>query len=298
MNSTLKITPNDLPRTDEATVPNNKELIIESENGLYKRDLASLRFERDNLEQVGIVDATINTLYDTKQQFTSVASTITKRLPFRGAIAAYYSFNPSSNNDFVINRKRNFPLPLNHVAVNSTQSTGNNNVQSLLITNGIVIPKGTYRCRAVSSYTVRNPGRYYEEEGVYVGEVYGCNLITDLFQYDSPQRSMLVSDLKHVPVNGLLGKTTITSIIDGYFHVCKTTPIGLRVSTDGNVSIGDGSLNVRTQPKPSVDKFSHYYGNSWPVQLTIELVDVEDIFNLLSVNYEGESTSNNILVTE
>lgn len=297
MSSTLKISPNELPRT-ETTIPGSKELIIESENGLYKRDLASLRFSKENLEQANIIDTTDNTLANTSQRFDSIVSTIQKRIPFRGAIAAYFNFNPSSNLDFVINRKTNFPLPLNHVAANSTEYTGDINIQSLLISNGIVIPKGTYRCRAASAFTVRNPGRYYEEEDVFVGDIYGCNLHTDLFQYDSPQRSMLVSDVKHVPVNGLLGKTTVTSIIDGYFHVCKTTPIGLRVSTDGNVSIGDGSLNVQVQPKPSVDKFSHYYGNSWPIQLTLELIDVEDIFNLLSIDYQGDTDSNNILVTE
>lgn len=297
MKPSLKLTPSDLPQTD-TIIPNDKELVIESENGLYKRDLASLRFNRDNLEQINIVDATDNILSNTSQRFDSISSTIQKRIPFRGAIAAYFNFNPSSNLDFVINRQTNFPLPLNHIAVNSTESTGDLNIQSLLINNGVVIPKGTYRCRAASAFTIRNPGRYYEEEDVYVGDIYGCNLITDLFQYDSPQRSMLVSDVKHVPVNGLLGKTTVTSIIDGYFHVCRTTPIGLRVSTDGNVSIGDGSLNVNVQPKPSVDKFSHYYGNSWPIQLTLELIDVEDIFNLLSINYQNETDSNNILVTD
>jgi len=297
MKPSLKLTPSDLPQTDTA-IPNNKELVIESENGLYKRDLESLRFDRDNLEQANIIENTINNLTNTSQRFDSISSTIQKRIPFRGAIAAYFNFNPSSNLDFVINRQTNFPLPLNHVAANSTESTGDLNILGLLINNGVVIPKGTYRCRAASTFTVRNPGRYYEEEDVFVGDIYGCNLITDLFQYDSPQRSMLVSDVKHVPVNGLLGKTTITSIIDGYFHVCRTTPIGLRVSTDGNVSIGDGSLNVNVQPKPSVDEFSHYYGNSWPIQLTLELIDVEDIFNLLSVNYQQETDSNNILVTE
>jgi hypothetical protein len=297
MKPSLKLTPSDLPQTD-TTIPNNKELVIESENGLYKRDLESLRFDRDNLEQANIIENTINNLTNTSQRFDSISSTIQKRIPFRGAIAAYFNFNPSSNLDFVINRQTNFPLPLNHVAANSTESTGDLNILGLLINNGVVIPKGTYRCRAASTFTVRNPGRYYEEEDVFVGDIYGCNLITDLFQYDSPQRSMLVSDVKHVPVNGLLGKTTITSIIDGYFHVCRTTPIGLRVSTDGNVSIGDGSLNVNVQPKPSVDEFSHYYGNSWPIQLTLELIDVEDIFNLLSVNYQQETDSNNILVTE
>ena len=297
MKPSLKLTPSDLPQTD-TTIPNNKELVIESENGLYKRDLESLRFDRDNLEQINIIDNTINNLSNTSQRFDSISSTIQKRIPFRGAIAAYFNFNPSSNLDFVINRQTNFPLPLNHVAANSTESTGDLNIMGLLINNGVVIPKGTYRCRAASTFTVRNPGRYYEEEDVFVGDIYGCNLITDLFQYDSPQRSMLVSDVKHVPVNGLLGKTTITSIIDGYFHVCRTTPIGLRVSTDGNVSIGDGSLNVNVQPKPPVGEFSHYYGNSWPIQLTLELIDVEDIFNLLSVNYQEETDSNNILVTE
>lgn len=297
MKPSLKLTPSDLPQTD-TTIPNNKELVIESENGLYKRDLESLRFDRDNLEQANIIENTIKNLTNTSQRFDSISSTIQKRIPFRGAIAAYFNFNPSSNLDFVINRQTNFPLPLNHVAANSTESTGDLNILGLLINNGVVIPKGTYRCRAASTFTVRNPGRYYEEEDVFVGDIYGCNLITDLFQYDSPQRSMLVSDVKHVPVNGLLGKTTITSIIDGYFHVCRTTPIGLRVSTDGNVSIGDGSLNVNVQPKPSVDEFSHYYGNSWPIQLTLELIDVEDIFNLLSVNYQQETDSNNILVTE
>lgn len=297
MKPSLKISPNELPQSD-TTIPNSKELVIESENGLYKRDLASLRFNSDNLEQINIIDATNNILSNTSQRFDSISSTIQKRIPFRGAIAAYFNFNPSSNLDFVINRQTNFPLPLNHIAINSTESTGDLNVQSLLINNGVVIPKGTYRCRAASAFTIRNPGRYYEEEDVYVGDIYGCNLITDLFQYDSPQRSMLVSDVKHVPVNGLLGKTTVTSIIDGYFHVCRTTPIGLRVSTDGNVSIGDGSLNVNVQPKPSVDKFSHYYGNSWPIQLTLELIDVEDIFNLLSINYQNETDSNNILVTD
>jgi len=297
MKPSLKLTPSDLPQTDTA-IPNNKELVIESENGLYKRDLESLRFDRDNLEQANIIENTIKNLSNTSQRFDSISSTIQKRIPFRGAIAAYFNFNPSSNLDFVINRQTNFPLPLNHVAANSTESTGDLNIMGLLINNGVVIPKGTYRCRAASTFTVRNPGRYYEEEDVFVGDIYGCNLITDLFQYDSPQRSMLVSDVKHVPVNGLLGKTTITSIIDGYFHVCRTTPIGLRVSTDGNVSVGDGSLNVNVQPKPSVDEFSHYYGNSWPIQLTLELIDVEDIFNLLSVNYQEETDSNNILVTE
>lgn len=292
----ITISKDNLPRTDEVNVPLSRTGIIESEDGLYRRKLQDLQFNQSSLEQGAVITETDNKLIAAKNSLANTASTISRRLPFRGAIAAYFNFNPSSNNDFIINRQTNVPLPLNHVAVNSTEYIGDVNVQSLLIANGIVIPKGTYRCRAASAFTVRNPGRYYEQEGIYVGETYGCNLLTDLFQYDSPQRSMLVSDVKHVPVNGLLGKTTITSVIDGFFHVCRTTPIGLRVSTDGNVSIGDGSLNIQYQPRPPVNVFTHYYGNSWPVQLTIELVDREDIFNLLDVNYEA-SISNRAITT-
>jgi len=112
--------------------------------------------------------------------------------------------------------------------------------------------------------------------------------MTDLYQYDSPSRSMLISDIKHVPVAGLYGKTAITSTIFGFFNICRTSPVGLRVSTDGNISVGDGSLNVSTIPKPPVGDFAHYYGTSWPVQLTCELIDLEDIFNIGDVNYEAD----------
>lgn len=281
----INISFRDLPYNSNVSL--DDKLIIDTEDDLTVLPLNKLKISSQNTEFANKIDAISTYIQTAEERFGILLPTYVPRSKFKGAIAAYYSSYPPNNVDFTINNKINIPIPLNHISANALQTYQGSSASGVLLSNAIVIPKGTYKMRSACCFSIRNPGDYYELGGEYVGEAYGCNIVTDFVQYDSPRRTMLVSSIKNIPVIALDSKTTITSIIDGYFYICKTSQVGLRVSTDGNISIGDGSLNTSIVPKPQLINYANYYGVSWPVQLILELLNEEDIFNLGNIDLEN-----------
>jgi len=287
MSKSVAINLNNLPSNN---LPQSSDsIVIDTENGLKTINIRDIKFENYNTQFGGLVENTeigINNVYN---DFIEKQSSIETGSKVKDVIVAYFRNSPHLNEDFVAINEVDKVLPVNHLAVNTMKKYYNITRNTDIFSDeGILLPPGTYRVRAAASFSVRNPGRYFENTNIFVGDPYGCAIATDIAQLDSPQRSMLVSSIKYIPANYLTGKTSITSTIDGYFNICKTVRVGFRVSTDGNICVGDGSLATPQQPRPDPASFMHYNGISYPIQIIFELISQEDIFGLLGTDLTAE----------
>jgi len=266
------------------TPSGDNSIIIDTDTGLKSIAIDNIKFKNYNTQFGSLVDQTEQGINNVYSDFVEQQDNIQAGSKFKEAIVVYYKNSPDLNQDFVIINEVNKVLPVNHLAVNTLEKYYTDNRLNIFSDEGILLPPGTYRVHAAACFSVRNPGKYFENNGIYLGDPYGCAISTDIAQLDSPQRSMIVSDIKHIPAESLTGKTSITSTIDGYFNICKTARVGLRVSTDGNICIGDGSLATPQQPRPEPSTFMHYNGITYPIQIMLELISQDDIFGILGTD--------------
>jgi hypothetical protein len=152
--------------------------------------------------------ANLNTIND---NFFIAASALNINTGLKGSIALYYKMRPSDLREIIIKNVVDYIIPFNFIGANSLNSLYTSSEQILANDGSILLPPGTYRVRSATTFCIRNPGKYYEEAGIFVGEPYGCNLYTNIAQIDTPKRTMLVGDIKYAPVRALRGKTCITS---------------------------------------------------------------------------------------
>jgi hypothetical protein len=281
-NDSIAITFNSIPTFNEID-PNDK-IIIDTPEGMRTISLKDIRFKNYNCEFGAQVELNTQRLNQINDSFFIAASALVPAQSTTGHISLYYKLDPTLEKEVIIKNTNNFIIPFNFVGANSISNLYPINTSIIRDEGSIFLLPGTYKVRAAVSFVVRNPGRYYEYTGEYAGESYGCNIFLNLAQIDPPERTMLVGDIKYVPAKALKGKTTITSTIDGFFYVCKPTRVALRASTDGNVSLGDGSIDNNVVPKPSLLDYIHYKNITNPAQLMLERLSTEDIYSLLGVS--------------
>jgi hypothetical protein len=269
-------------------VDNNSKIIIDTSEGIRTIYIKDIIFKNYNAEFGPIVENNTSSLNLINDNFFIAASALNINTDIKGAIALYYKMRPSDLSEVIIKNTINYIIPFNFIGANSLASSYASSDQILSNDGSILLLPGTYRVRAATSFCIRNPGKYYESSGIYVGEPYGCNIATNIAQLDTPSRTMLVGDIKYTPARALKGKRTITSTIDGFFYICKTARVGLRVSTDGNIVLGDGSLNNNVIPKPPLLNYAHYNGTTYPAQIILERVSQDDIYDLLGVNLDEQ----------
>jgi len=281
-NHTTEINFSNIPETK--TVDNNSNIIIDTPEGMRLISIKDIIYKNYNAEFGPTVENNNISLNNTNNNFFIAASALNINTGLKGAIALYYKMRPSDIREVIVKNVVDYIVPFNFIGANSLNSLYTSSDQILANDGSILLPPGTYRVRSAITFCIRNPGKYYEESLVFVGEPYGCNLYTDITQIDTPKRTMLVGDIKYTPVRALKGKTCITSTVDGFFYICKTARVALRVSTDGNLVLGDGSLDNNVIPKPPLINYAHYNGTTYPAQIMLERVAQDDIYDLLGVN--------------
>lgn len=255
-------------------------IIIDTPDGLRDILIRDIVFDNYNTSFGISVERNTDNLNNIDNNFFIAASSININTSLRGAIALYYRMSPKDINDIIVKNKINYIIPFNFIGANSLRDLYSPSEQILSNNGSIFLPPGTYKVRAVASFCIRNPGKYYENSGIFVGEPYGCNITCDIAQVDAPERTLVVGDIKYAPVAALKGKTSIETTIDGFFYICKFARIALRVSTDGNLVLGDGSLNNNVVPRPPLINYSHYSGTTYPAQILLERVSEEDVYDL------------------
>lgn len=284
-NHTTEITFSDIPASN--SFDNTSKIIIDTSDGMRLISLNDVVYKSYNAEFGPTIENNTRSINTINDNFFIAASALNINTELKGSIALYYKMRPSDTREVIIKNAVNYIIPFNFIGANSLNSLYGSSDQILANDGSILLPPGTYRIRAATTFSIRNPGKYYEESGVFVGEPYGCNVYTSISQIDTPARTMLVGDIKYAPVRALRGKTCITSSIDGFFYICKTARIALRVSTDGNLVLGDGSLDNNVIPKPPLSEYAHYSGTTYPAQIMLERVSQDDIYDLLSVNLDA-----------
>ncbi len=282
-NHTTEINFNNIPVSN--TVDSNDNIIIDTPDGMRLISLKDVLFQNYNAEFGPIVEDNNRLINNINDNFFVAASSININTDLKGAIALYYKMRPSDITEVIVKNKINYTIPFNFIGANSLAGLYQAGDQILSNDGSILLPPGTYRVRAVAMFCIRNPGKYYQSSGIYVGESYGCNIATTLNQVDSPARTLLVGDIKYAPARSLEGKTSITSTVDGFFYICKTARVAFKVSTDGNLCLGDGSLDNNVVPKPPLINYAHYNGTTYPAQIILERVSQEDIYDLLGVDF-------------
>lgn len=274
----------DLPEKD--TIDPNDSIIIDTPDGLRDILIRDIVLENYNTSFGPVVENNTVNLNAIDNNFFAAASSLNINTSLKGSIALYYRMSPKDINDIIVKNQVNFTIPFNFIGANSLTSLYPSNEQILANNGGILLPPGTYKTRAIVTLCIRNPGKYYENSGIYVGEPYGCNLTCNLAQVDAPERTLLVGDIKYAPVAALKGKTSIETTVDGFFYICKFARIALRISTDGNLVLGDGSLNNNVVPKSPLINYAHYNGTTYPAQIMLERVSEEDIYDLGGIDLE------------
>lgn len=282
-NHTTEINFNNIPVSN--TVDSNDNIIIDTPDGMRLISLKDVLFQNYNAEFGPIVEDNNRLINNINDNFFVAASSININTDLKGAIALYYKMRPSDITEVIVKNKINYTIPFNFIGANSLAGLYQAGDQILSNDGSILLPPGTYRVRAVAMFCIRNPGKYYQSSGIYVGESYGCNIATTLNQVDAPARTLLVGDIKYAPARSLEGKTSITSTVDGFFYICKTARVAFKVSTDGNLCLGDGSLDNNVVPKPPLINYAHYNGTTYPAQIILERVSQEDIYDLLGVDF-------------
>lgn len=282
-NHTTEINFNNIPVSN--TVDSNDNIIIDTPDGMRLISLKDVLFQNYNAEFGPIVEDNNRLINNINDNFFVAASSININTDLKGAIALYYKMRPSDITEVIVKNKINYTIPFNFIGANSLAVLYQAGDQILSNDGSILLPPGTYRVRAVAMFCIRNPGKYYQSSGIYVGESYGCNIATTLNQVDAPARTLLVGDIKYAPARSLEGKTSITSTVDGFFYICKTARVAFKVSTDGNLCLGDGSLDNNVVPKPPLINYAHYNGTTYPAQIILERVSQEDIYDLLGVDF-------------
>jgi hypothetical protein len=283
-NNSTEINFSNIPET--RVVDNSSKIIIDTEDGLRLIAIEDIVYKNYNAEFGPTVENNTANLNIINDNFFIAASALNINTELKGSIALYYKMRPADLREVIIKNVMDYIIPYNFIGANSLNSFYDSADQILANDGSILLPPGTYRVRAATTFSIRNPGKHYEEAGVFVGEPYGCNLYTNISQIDTPKRTMLVGDIKYAPARALKGKTCITSTIDGFFYICKTARIALRVSTDGNLVLGDGSLDNNALPKPPLINYAHYNGTTYPAQIILERVSQDDIYSLLGVNLD------------
>lgn len=281
-NHTTEIGFNNIPISTK--VSRDDRIIIDTTDGLRLIPIRDILFKNYNAEFGPAIENNTTALNNIEDSFFVSASALNINTDLKGVIALYYKMRPSDIREIIINSVVNYIIPFNFIGANSLSDFYTERVQILSNDGSILLLPGTYRVRAAITFCIRNPGKYYESSGIFVGEPYGCNLTTEIAQIDAPARTLLVGDIKYTPVAALKGKTCITSTIDGFFYICKTARVALRVSTDGNLVLGDGSLNNNVVPKPPLINYAHYSGTTYPAQIILERVAQEDIYDLLGTD--------------
>lgn len=285
-NHTTEITINDIP--SQQVIDNKDKIIIDTQEGLKTIALENIVFKNYNTEFGPIIEKNTALLEEINNNFFNAVSGVNINTKLKGAIALYYKMKPSDLTDVIINNKVNYNLPFNFIGANSLADLYTSSQPIISNDGSILLPSGTYRVRAVASFCIRNPGKYYDYTGVYVGEPYGCNITTDIAQVDAPARVLLVGDIKYSPVRALEGKISLTSTVDGFFFLCKTARIAFRVSTDGNITLGDGSINDNRPIKTNLLNYAHYNGITYPAQIIIERVSQDDIYDIFGTDFTEE----------
>lgn len=285
-NHTTEVTFNNIPTSN--IIDGKDRFILDTPDGMRTIPIKDILFQNSNIDVGSVVEQNTQLLNNIDSNFFVAASSLNINTKLKGAIALYYKMRPSDRVEVIIKNKINYNIPFNFIGANSLFNYINSEDQILSNDGSLLLPPGTYRVRAAVMFCIRNPGRYYKSSGIYVGASYGCNIATTLNQVDAPSRTLLVGDIKYVPARTLEGKTSITSTIDGFFYICKTARVALKVSTDGNISLGDGSLDNNVIPKPPLIDYAHYNGTTYPAQIILERVSQEDIYDLLGVDFTEE----------
>lgn len=266
-------------------IDDNDKIIIDTPDGIRTVKIKDIVFKNYNTTFGVNVEKNTNNINQIETDFYVKADALNPVTKTKiGAISLFYKSDPRFDKEVVIKNSLNHIIPLNFLGANSMQEEYPSGSSTISEEPGILLLPGTYRIRAAACFCIRNPGRYYSQTGLYAGEPYGCNIYMDLAQIDSPERVMLVSDIKYVPVRALKGKTSVSTSIDGFFYICKTARVALRVTTDGNVSLGDGSIDNNIVPKPPLIDYVHYKNFTYPVQILIERISLQDVHNLLGVS--------------
>jgi len=258
----------------------NDKILIDTSDGMRVISIKDIKFKNYNCEFGPQVELNTELLKEINNSFFIAASALNSEKRATGYISLYHNSDPSLDKEVIIKNVNNFVIPFNTVGANSLKNIYPPEKSVIRDGSSILLLPGTYKVRAAVSFVVRNPGRYYESSGIYAGEPYGCNIYLNLAQIDPPERTMIVGDIKYAPAKALKGKTTITSTLDGFFYICKTARVALRASTDGNVSLGDGSIDNNIIPKPSLLNYIHYKNITQPAQIILERVSEDDIYNL------------------
>lgn len=285
-NHTTELNFNSIPTSNNISVEDR--FLLDTPDGMRIIPIKDIIFQNSNIEAGPIVEGNTQLLNGINNNFFVSASSININTNLKGVIALYYKMRPSDRVETIIKNKINFNIPFNFIGANSLASLYNRDDLILSNDGSILLPPGTYRVRAVAMFCIRNPGRYYKSSGIYVGESYGCNIASTFNQIDSPGRTLLVGDIKYVPARTLEGKTSITTTVDGFFYICKTARVAFKVSTDGNISLGDGSLDNNVIPKPPLLNYAHYNGTTYPAQIILERVSQDDVYDLLGVDFTEE----------
>jgi hypothetical protein len=258
-------------------------VILDTADGIFSTELKNLIFKNYNAEFITAIDDTDLNIEEVSVNMPNILTIADTAKRYSNFLALYYVNKTVDGEDIIINNQVDFLLPTNHIGVNTMEDFYIAKSADVISDKSIYIDSGTYKVTGAAAFSIRNPGEYADE---ILTESYGCNVSTDIRLLDNPQRTMVIGDIKYTPAQRLKGKTSVTTSIDGFFYMCKPGRIGYRVSTDGNLSVGDGSLAALSAVN-SIQSQRNYNSTSCPVQLILEKISDEDIFNLLSVDLDS-----------
>ena len=268
--SNIFISFRDLPSTSVAA--GGDKFVVETADGYRVIDYSNIIFPTNNTTFAVTVSAnttnidTLSSEHDIRLQSVTdtakVLPTVTKYFILTAGIPG-----PTINGPGV-------GLPLNFVQSDNltvTLSSEDDAACGLntttLATSSVVLPYGTYRVKGAVSLVAKD---------INSGDEFTYALM-DFVQVTPPFRRLITSNIHTIGSPTIAEQVSVSLYIEGYFYLCKNAEVALRASTRGSFYVGDG-YDVYGMGDPILGQ------RSVPVQLLIEKINDDDVYNIGSVS--------------